>query len=193
MKKSLKVILCLAGVVSMVACNGTNKPSNNSQVPTTSNTTVTTPEMKVEEAVSLTVGQTHKIVFTKLVGIEESRDSSVATVSNDGIITAVDEGETTIVVKAGDLRDSITVKVSDPNKLQGLVRYSKLKNIAKMTADQFSILKDDDMINFGWGADVTLEGLEKKMDFSGEAEDSKVIGRGAAMEWRMGCCPPSQW
>lgn len=187
MKKSLKVILCLAGVVSMVACNGTNKPSNNSQVPTTSNTTVTTPEMKVEEAVSLTVGQTHKIVFTKLVGIEESsiqyttRDSSVATVSNDGIITAVDEGETTIVVKAGDLRDSITVKVSDPNKLQGLVRYSKLKNIAKMTADQFSILKDDDMINFGWGADVTLEGLEKKMDFSGEAEDSKVIGRGAAI------------
>lgn len=187
MKKSLKVILCLAGIVSMVSCGGANNSSNNSQASTTSNSTITTPEMNVEAEVSLTVGQTHKIVFTKLVGIEESsiqystRDSGVATVSNDGIITAVDEGETTIVVRAGDLRGSVTVKVSDPNKLQGLVKYSKLKNVAKMTADQFSVLKDDEMINFAWGTKTSIEDTAEKMDFSGEAEDSKVTGRGAAI------------
>lgn len=188
MKKSLKIILCLAGVATMASCNGTTNPSNGSLTPSTSNSTVVTPELKAEEEVSLTVGQTHKIVFTKLVGIEassiqySSRDESVATVAADGTITAVDEGETTIVVKAGDLRSSVTVKVSDPNKLQGLVKYSKLKNIAKMTENQFAVLKDDEMINFAWGAKTSLEDTATKVDFTGEAQDSTVIGRGAAIK-----------
>ena len=188
MKKSLKIILCLAGVATMASCNGTTNPSNGSLTPSTSNSTVVTPELKAEEEVSLTVGQTHKIVFTKLVGIEassiqySSRDESVATVAADGTITAVDEGETTIIVRAGDLRSSVTVKVSDPNKLQGLVKYSKLKNIAKMTENQFAVLKDDEMINFAWGAKTSLEDTAAKVDFTGEAEDSTVIGRGAAIK-----------
>ena len=72
MKKSLKIILCLAGVATMASCNGTTNPSNGSLTPSTSNSTVVTPELKAEEEVSLTVGQTQKIVFIKLVGIEVS-------------------------------------------------------------------------------------------------------------------------
>ena len=45
----------------------------------------------------------------------ETDDSSVATVDKNGIITGVGEGCAIITVKSGNLNDSVTVNVSQPN------------------------------------------------------------------------------
>lgn len=190
MKKSFKAIMSLAVVSMLVSCGTTTSTTTSptTSTPTSETTTTVVPEIEAEESVALKVGETHQITFKKLVGIDvnsiqySSRDESIATVSESGLITAVDEGTTTIIIKAGDLRTSVEVGVSDPNKIEGLIKYSKLKNIATLGEEKFSVLKDDEMINFAWGAHTSLDDTAKKVDFEGVAEDSALIGRGAAIK-----------
>lgn len=46
----------------------------------------------------------------------KSDDESVATVSEDGLVTAIGEGQVTITVTAGDKSDTATVNVTEPDE-----------------------------------------------------------------------------
>ena len=92
----------------------------------------------------------------------ESLDTAVATVGEDGVITAVGEGETEIIVRAADLSEKVTVKVTK----EAVINKSKIDGFLYNT-------KGEPMA----GSIVYLDGqsatVDKNGHFSFDAVDQK--------------------
>ena len=198
--KFWKALITLAGLSLIVACGqnngGENPPADkpDEQQPGGDDDgeqqPPQTPGFDVESKVTMNIGDTHKIVLSNVVAIESfqysSYDDAVATVNAEGVISAAKEGDTSILVKGGNIRKTVEVSVIDPNKLEGLAPFAKLKNIAKMDSDASSIeYSGAPLINYGW--DIIPgkshgESTAAKFDFENQAEDSALIGRGGAVK-----------
>ena len=179
MKK--KLFSCLLGVLlvlSFAACAPEEEPP-------------VTPGFDVEPStIELDVGETQQIGLTNIVSFEESDfsyvsyDASVASVSDSGLVTAVAEGDTTILVKAGDVRKQIPVTVSDPFKLNN-VSYAKLRDIAAIPSGTDgvginSVGAGGALVNYAWDGG-TAESTASKVDFEGTAENTALVARTSSM------------
>lgn len=134
-------------------------------------------DFTVENPVTLNVDQTHKIAISGILGLTEadftysSYDPTVATVADDGTITGVAEGETTILVKAGNVRKTLTVTVIEKNKLNN-VSYKNLKNTAALDWTDVGIGNGaiGALTNIAWDG-ATAAATAGKMDF----ENNKAL------------------
>ena len=188
--KFWKALIALAGLSLLVACGQKNSDDKKPEPEPTPAPVDPTPGFDVESKVTMNLGDTHKIVLSNVVAIESfqysSYDETIATVSSEGVISALKEGETSILVKGGSIRKTVEVSVSDPNKLEGLAPFAKLRAIAKMDSDASSIdYSGAPLINYGW--DIIPgkshgESTAAKYDFENQAEDSALIGRGGAVK-----------
>ncbi|MBQ9480987.1 MAG: Ig-like domain-containing protein [Clostridia bacterium] len=184
-KKLFTVILAAILTLSFASCANISDSSSTTERPSE---TVTASFGIVNAAITLNVGGTEQISLKDVVSLSSadftysSYDPSVATVSESGLVTAVDEGETTILVKAGDLRKQVTVTVSDPYKLNN-VSYAKLKALAAISGgtDGIGISPigaGGDLSNYAWhgGTNASTAG---KADFEGTSENTAAVARTA--------------
>lgn len=136
-----------------------------------------TPAFDVEQSISLKEGATYQIEPKNVVAIDSfaylSDDSSVATVSDSGLVTAVAAGSTEIIVSGGGVNKEIAVTVTE-NTVAGYP-VKKLDAIAPFTDTIIDGLEPVKW-NFGWD-NPTTEGLTGKIDFAGTAADSDVVMR----------------
>lgn len=136
----------------------------------------------VEASVNLNVDATHTLSITNVVGIDKSElvfssyDETVATVSDAGVITGVNEGETTVLIKAGKVRKQVAVKVVETNKVNN-VSYKKLKAIAAYDWQDTGIGNGAEgaLTNIAWNG-ATAAATAEKMDFENtKANDVKTL------------------
>ena len=139
-------------------------------------------------AITLNVGGTEQISLKDVVSLSSadftysSYDPSVATVSESGLVTAIDEGETTILVRAGDLRKQVSVTVNDPYKLNN-VSFAKLKDLAAISGgtDGIGISPigaGGDLSNYAWHGG-TYASTAGKVDFDRTSENTAAVARTA--------------
>jgi len=104
MKKIFSALMMGAFVLALTAC-GSDKPSATKSVTLS------------ETAVTLTVGATYQINAVTDPANQEltytSQKPDVATVDADGLVTAVSNGETIILVKSGDAKATLNVTVGE--------------------------------------------------------------------------------
>ena len=193
-KKFWKVFISLIGLSLLVSCGQNNGGGNSSDKSGEQDSSDTSgeqvPGFDVESKITMNIGDTHKIVLSNVVAIESFQystyDDTVATVNAEGVVSAVGEGDTSILVKGGNIRKTVEVSVIDPNKLEGLAPFAKLKAIAKMDSDASSIdYSGAPLINYGWDIIPGMshgESTATKFDFENQAEDSALIGRGGAVK-----------
>ena len=146
-----------------------------------------TPGFDVEtQSIELNVGETEQIVLKDVVSFTEedfsyvSYDSAIASVSDSGLVTALAEGDTTVLIKAGDVRKQVSVSVSDPFKLNN-VSYGKLREIAVLSggSDGLGINTagvGGALTNYAWDGG-TAESTAAKVDFEGTASNSALVAR----------------
>lgn len=136
----------------------------------------------VESSVTVNVDETHNLVISDLVGLTasditySSYDSSIASIDASGVITGVAEGETTVLVKAGSLRKTVSVTVIERNKLNN-VSYKTYKNMASMIWSDTGIGNGavGALTNIAWDGGTQATTAEK-MDFEGtKGLDAKVL------------------
>ena len=185
--KTLKALLITAVFALLAGCRGgeSSAPAGTSTPPSTTQEVV--PGFDVEASITMNVEETYQITPTNVVGISSfeytSYDTNIATVSNTGLVTALCEGETSILVKGGSVRKDIPLTVVDPNKLEGLMPFKKLKNIAAMDSDATAInYSGAPLIDYGWHIIDDMshgESTAAKFDFEGTRPDTAVVGRGA--------------
>lgn len=182
--KTQKILFVLLVSALLTGCGG--NPGDSSPKDDPSSVTLT-PSFNVQNEMDLKVGETKQITPTDLVGLTESDFTyssyapTIASVSETGLVEGLEEGETSILVRAKDLRKTISIHVTDPNKLNN-VSYKKLKNIAALDADQTSIdYTGAPIMNFAWDGG-TQESTNGKVDFEGTASDDALIMRQSTLE-----------
>ncbi len=113
MKKNLVLFTLALLALTLTSCNDKNQGKDPQEQKITLDVAPTELHLKM--------GKTEKLVI--LVSPKEtpvsavSSDSKIATVSNDGLVTAIAVGECTISVKAGDIIKTTKVIVSEPSKI----------------------------------------------------------------------------
>lgn len=136
----------------------------------------------VESSVTVNVDETHTLVISDLVGLTasditySSYDPSIASIDASGVITGVAEGETTVLVKAGSLRKTVSVTVIERNKLNN-VSYKTYKNMTSMDWSDTGIGNGavGALTNIAWDGGTQATTAEK-MDFEGtKGLDAKVL------------------
>lgn len=138
--------------------------------------------------VSLNVDATLTLEITNISGIEKSElkfssyDQTIATVDDNGVVTGVSEGETTILIRAGDVRKSVAVTVVETNKVNN-VSYKKLKQIAPFGWQDTGIGNGavGAPTNIAWDG-ATASSTASKMDFEGTKDNSEKILRGSVYD-----------
>lgn len=107
MKKLLLSILLIPFL--LVGCNKKNKSGGEEQTPEVHYIDVSVTE------VSLVEGETYQIpinILNKTIIICQSSNEQVATVSHEGLVTAIAQGESTITISGGKDRFTVFVTVS---------------------------------------------------------------------------------
>lgn len=177
--KTMLMTVVLTGATMLAACNPVNTTSS-STVPPTSDTSEVKPSFEIVSNLNLKKGYTSQLTPTNVVGIEVfsylSEDDSVATVSDTGLVTAIAEGVTNIIVEGNGVIKNVLITV-ETNTINGL-DVLKLNNIATFEEETMNI--DDpanDALNFGWGKEVSSEALAAKIDFANVQPDTAKVVR----------------
>ena len=143
MKKTRTIFMCCTALLLLLtSCDNTTDVSGSNNTATT--TTETGPSFEVNGNLTVEVEKTAQINIRNLVGLVasdfkyESYNTDIATVSNTGLVTGVEEGQTQILISAKSLRKTVNITVTDSNKLNGLVSYRKLKRIVGFNGDDSS-------------------------------------------------------
>lgn len=102
-----------------------------------------------KSALELTIGETYQLVATVVPDDADnktvtwsSEDIDVASVDEDGLVTAISQGETTITAMAGDKKDICKVSVEDPIMFQMPELYEGI-------GDSYEKVNEYETINFG--------------------------------------------
>lgn len=199
--KTQKILFVLLASSLLLGCKGnptnSSNPSTDPSNPSTplstpqddpSSQPAVTPSFQVESEMELKVGESKQITPMEVVGLTTSDfsyttyDESVASVdSSTGLVTAIGEGETSILIRAKDLRKTVTVKVIDTNKLNE-VGFQKLQSIASFAPDDTSIdYTGAPVMNFAWDGG-TQESTNRKVDFEGTASNDAMVLRQSTRE-----------
>lgn len=167
MKKSMRAFALAAALVMAVCAFGCGEKPE--------------PAFTVAGSITLKEGFTSQITPSGVKGIESfsylSLDDAVATVTDDGLVTAVKSGTTTVTVAGGGLTKDISVIV-EANLVNGL-SVKKLDAVSAFSEEQSAVENAASGVwNFGWDVDITAERLARKFDFVGTSRDTDVILRG---------------
>ena len=120
MKKAFSLLALCAVALTVASC----QPDQNSSSPSSVNPSVTTPHGSLSiakpERTTLSVGETLTLTvdLSDVTGtvVWKSSSESVATVSQDGLVTAIAPGTVTITATLGSLSDSLTLTVEERQK-----------------------------------------------------------------------------
>ena len=114
--RNIFIFISLFLVLFLVSCDVTKNEGNKSD---TQNI-----ELK-ENIITMNVGEAIKLKSGKKDSVWNSSNTSVATITSDGVLYALSKGSTTITVSSGDLKSEVQVLVEDKETAVSLIVSGK--------------------------------------------------------------------